>query len=59
MHAQENDRTVRVESAPRTPSRAPGVEGGAPALYGLMGLQATVGNAAVLQMLRDTPWPMS
>ncbi|MGW6635167.1 eCIS core domain-containing protein [Streptomyces cyaneofuscatus] len=54
MHAQENDRTVRAESAPRTPSRAPGVEGGAPAPYGLMGLQATVGNAAVLQMLRES-----
>ncbi|MEW1760996.1 DUF4157 domain-containing protein [Streptomyces cyaneofuscatus] len=54
MHAQENDRTVRAESAPRTPSRAPGVEGGAPAPYGLMGLQATVGNAAVVQMLRES-----
>ncbi|WP_416070361.1 DUF4157 domain-containing protein [Streptomyces sp. ME02-6991-2A] len=54
MHAQENDRTVRAESAPRTPSRAPGVEGGAPAPYGLMELQATVGNAAVVQMLRES-----
>ncbi|MFE9013453.1 eCIS core domain-containing protein [Streptomyces cyaneofuscatus] len=54
MHAQENDRTVRVESATRTPSRAPGVEGGASAPYGLMELQASVGNAAVVQMLRQT-----
>ncbi|MGA5044250.1 DUF4157 domain-containing protein [Streptomyces arboris] len=54
MHAQENDRTVRAESAPRTPSRTPAVEGGASAPHGLMELQATVGNAAVVQMLRRT-----
>lgn len=53
MHAQENDRTVRAESATRTPSRAAAVEGGASAPYGLMELQASVGNAAVVQMLRQ------
>lgn len=56
MHAQENDRTVRVEPATRTPSRAPGVEGGAPPPYGLMELQSTVGNAAVVQMLRESEY---
>lgn len=56
MHAQENDRTVRAETATRTPSRAPGVEGRAPAPYGLMELQATVGNAAVVQMLRESEY---
>ncbi|MEV4875989.1 eCIS core domain-containing protein [Streptomyces cyaneofuscatus] len=54
MHAQENDRTVRAESATRTSSRTPAVAGGAPAPHGLMELQATVGNAAVVQMLRRT-----
>ncbi|MFJ9982296.1 eCIS core domain-containing protein [Streptomyces cyaneofuscatus] len=54
MHAQENDRTVRAEPATRTPSRAAAVEGGASAPYGLMELQASVGNAAVVQMLRES-----
>ncbi|WP_415957793.1 DUF4157 domain-containing protein [Streptomyces sp. 021-4] len=53
MHAQENDRTVRAESATRTPSRTPAVEGGASAPYGLMELQASVGSGAVVQMLRQ------
>ncbi|MFF6908289.1 DUF4157 domain-containing protein [Streptomyces sp. NPDC012389] len=54
MHAQQNDRTVRAEPTARTPSRAPAVEGVAPPPYGLMEVQATVGNAAVVQMLRDS-----
>ncbi|MFD3409652.1 DUF4157 domain-containing protein [Streptomyces cyaneofuscatus] len=49
MHAQENDRTVRAEPATRTP----GVEGGTPPPYGLVEMQSTVGNAAVVQMLRE------
>ncbi|MGW5065835.1 eCIS core domain-containing protein [Streptomyces cyaneofuscatus] len=44
---------MRAESATRTPSRAAAVEGGASASYGLMELQASVGNAAVVQMLRQ------
>ncbi|MEU8561920.1 DUF4157 domain-containing protein [Streptomyces cyaneofuscatus] len=44
---------MRAESATRTPSRAAAVEGGASAPYGLMELQASVGNAAVVQMLRQ------
>ncbi|POG44822.1 hypothetical protein BV881_24465 [Streptomyces sp. ZL-24] len=53
MHAQENDRTVRADSPRTAASRAPAVEGGVSAPYGLMGLQASVGNAAVVQMLRQ------
>ncbi|MER6772639.1 DUF4157 domain-containing protein [Streptomyces bacillaris] len=53
MHAQENDRTVRADSPRAAASRTPAVEGGVSAPYGLMGLQASVGNAAVVQMLRQ------
>ncbi|MFJ9529349.1 eCIS core domain-containing protein [Streptomyces cyaneofuscatus] len=45
---------MRAESATRAPSRDPAVEGGASAPYGLMELQASVGNAAVVQMLRES-----
>ncbi|MER5276043.1 DUF4157 domain-containing protein [Streptomyces sp. NPDC002809] len=50
MHAQENDRTARAEQARRA-SRTPAAGRGTP-LSGLMALQAGVGNADVVQMLR-------
>ncbi|MFJ9640923.1 DUF4157 domain-containing protein [Streptomyces sp. NPDC101178] len=53
MHAQENDRTVRADSSRTAPSRTPAVEAGASAPYGLMELQASAGNAAVVQVLRQ------
>ncbi|MFE3187085.1 DUF4157 domain-containing protein [Streptomyces violascens] len=55
MRAQDNDRTTRAEPA-RTAPRAPEAAGGAPPA-GLMALQASAGNAAVVQLLRQAGHP--
>lgn len=51
MRDHDNARTSGTEGA-RTPVRNPATRSGPP-LHGLMALQGTVGNAAVVQMLRQ------
>lgn len=56
MHANDQAQTSEGKKPGRSASKAPGRGGGVPA--GLLALQSTAGNAAVVQMLRQAghPW---
>ncbi|MFE7618157.1 DUF4157 domain-containing protein [Streptomyces sp. NPDC057496] len=53
MRSQDSAEKTGVEHRP-APARTPAAAGGEPPLAGLHALQSTIGNAAVVQMLRAT-----